>query len=140
MNIATILDRLAEGCHLSEAEAKAAFAALMDAEMSAAQAGAFLLTLRAKGETPQEMGAAVQAALARANLVTDVGGLYADLVGTGGDGKRSFNCSTAAALVLAALEAEGRSEVLDISHLDRGYGSFEYKLRSLGGDIVRVPL
>ena len=103
MNIATILDRLAEGCHLSEAEAKAAFAALMDAEMSAAQAGAFLLTLRAKGETPQEMGAAVQAALARANLVTDVGGLYADLVGTGGDGKRSFNCSTAAALVLAAL-------------------------------------
>lgn len=45
-----------------------------------------------------------------------------------------------AALVSAALAAEGRSEVLDISHIDRGYGSFEYKLRSLGGDIVRVSV
>ena len=43
-----------------------------------------------------------------------------------------------AALVLAALAAEGRSEVLDISHIDRGYGSFEQKLRSIGGDIERV--
>lgn len=45
-----------------------------------------------------------------------------------------------AALVSAALTAEGRSEVLDISHIDRGYGSLEYKLRSLGGDIVRVSV
>lgn len=41
------------------------------------------------------------------------------------------------ALVLAALAAEGRSEVLDISHIDRGYSDLEYKLRSIGGDIVR---
>ena len=45
-----------------------------------------------------------------------------------------------AALVLAALAADGRSEILDISHIDRGYGSFEYKLRGLGGDIVRVSV
>lgn len=45
-----------------------------------------------------------------------------------------------AALVLAGLAAEGRSEVLDISHIDRGYGSFEYKLRHLGADIVRVTV
>ena len=45
-----------------------------------------------------------------------------------------------AALVCAALSAYGRSEVLDISHIDRGYGSFEYKLRQLGGDIVRVSV
>ena len=45
-----------------------------------------------------------------------------------------------AALVLAGLAAEGRSEVMDISHIDRGYGSFEYKLRSLGADIVRVSV
>ena len=45
-----------------------------------------------------------------------------------------------AALVTAGLAAEGRSEVLDISHIDRGYGSFEYKLRSIGGDIVRVSV
>lgn len=45
-----------------------------------------------------------------------------------------------AALVLAALAADGRSEILDISHIDRGYGSLEYKLRKLGGDIVRVTV
>ena len=45
-----------------------------------------------------------------------------------------------AALVLAALAAEGKSEVLDISHIDRGYGMFEYKLRALGADIVRVAV
>ncbi len=45
-----------------------------------------------------------------------------------------------AALVLAALAAEGKSEILDISHIDRGYGAFEYKLRDLGGDIVRVSV
>lgn len=43
-----------------------------------------------------------------------------------------------AALVSAALSAEGKSEILDISHIDRGYGAFEYKLRNIGGDIVRV--
>ncbi|MBO5327570.1 MAG: UDP-N-acetylglucosamine 1-carboxyvinyltransferase [Clostridia bacterium] len=42
-----------------------------------------------------------------------------------------------AALVLAALAAQGKSEVLDISHVDRGYGDFEYKLRNLGGDVIR---
>ncbi len=45
-----------------------------------------------------------------------------------------------AALVLAALAAEGRSGVVDIYHIDRGYGSFEYKLRKLGADIVRVTV
>ena len=45
-----------------------------------------------------------------------------------------------AALVLAALAGEGSSEVFGISHIDRGYGSFEYKLRSLGADIVRVTV
>ena len=45
-----------------------------------------------------------------------------------------------AALVLASLAAEGVSEVLDISHIDRGYGRFEQKLGSLGGDIKRVAV
>ena len=45
-----------------------------------------------------------------------------------------------AALVIAALAAEGRSEVLDISHIDRGYSQFEHKIRMLGGDIRRVAI
>lgn len=52
----------------------------------------------------------------------------------------AYDLRGGAALVLAALAAEGRSEVIDISHIDRGYGSFEYKLRKLGADIVRVTV
>lgn len=103
MNTANILDRLTERRHLTSAEADFAFAALMDGEMTPSQAGAFLLTLRAKGETPQEIASAVQCALQRAHLVTGISGDYADVVGTGGDGKRCFNCSTATALTLAGM-------------------------------------
>ena len=103
MTTATILDRLTERHNLNPDEAEFAFSALLDGEMTPAQAGAFLLTLRAKGETPQEMCAAVQGALQRAHLVTGIAGDYADVVGTGGDGKHSFNCSTATALTLAGL-------------------------------------
>jgi UDP-N-acetylglucosamine 1-carboxyvinyltransferase len=42
-----------------------------------------------------------------------------------------------ASLVLAALAATGRSVLLDIEHLDRGYEQFEQRLRSLGADIER---
>ena len=52
----------------------------------------------------------------------------------------AYDLRGGAALVLAGLSAEGRSEILDISHIDRGYGSFEYKLRNLGADIVRVSV
>lgn len=52
----------------------------------------------------------------------------------------AYDLRGGAALVLAGLVAEGRSEVVDISHIDRGYGSFEYKLRKLGADIVRVTV
>lgn len=103
MTTACILDRLTERHNLSPAEAEFAFAELMDGKMTPSQAGAFLLTLRAKGETPQEMSAAVQAALRRAHRVEGIVGDYADIVGTGGDGKHSFNCSTATALILAGL-------------------------------------
>ena len=43
-----------------------------------------------------------------------------------------------AALVLAALGAEGKSTVCDLSHVGRGYESFEYKLKKLGAKIKRV--
>ncbi len=52
----------------------------------------------------------------------------------------AYDLRGGAALVLAGLAGEGRSEVIDISHIDRGYGSFEYKLRKLGADIIRVTV
>ena len=45
-----------------------------------------------------------------------------------------------AALVLAALAAEGTSEVLDLSHIDRGYADLQGKLKSLGADVRRVRI
>ena len=52
----------------------------------------------------------------------------------------AYDLRGGAALVLAALAGDGSSEVLDISHIDRGYGSFEYKFRKLGADIVRATV
>ena len=45
-----------------------------------------------------------------------------------------------AALVVAALKAEGRSSVMDLSYIDRGYSEFEYKLKGLGACIKRIRI
>lgn len=45
-----------------------------------------------------------------------------------------------AALVVAGLVAEGQSQVIDLSHVDRGYADFEYKLKKLGAKIRRVKI
>ena len=79
------------------------FADIMDGRMTPAQAGCFLMGLRMKGETPLEMAHAVGIALGRANRVEGLEGDCIDVVGTGGDGRNSFNCSTATALTLAGM-------------------------------------
>ena len=45
-----------------------------------------------------------------------------------------------ASLVLAGLQAEGQSTVMDLFHIDRGYEDMEFKLKSLGADIRRVRI
>ncbi|MHC1699574.1 MAG: anthranilate phosphoribosyltransferase [Humidesulfovibrio sp.] len=105
LNMRDILDTLGNGADLTPEQAAFAFRELFEGLLSPAQAGALLMGLRAKGETPLELAAAAQAGLARARLVT---GLptdrpIADIVGTGGDLSNSFNCSTAVSLYLAAL-------------------------------------
>ena len=45
-----------------------------------------------------------------------------------------------AALVIAGLKAEGRTSVIDLSYVDRGYSEFEYKLKKLGARIKRVRI
>lgn len=63
-----------------------------------------------------------------------------------GTGRLHGACVTAgdlrggAALVIAALGAEGTSEVLDLSHIDRGYADFRAKLKKLGASIRRVSV
>ena len=96
-----ILETLARGQNLSAAQVGAAFGALMAGELTQAQSGALLMGLRAKGETPEELAAAVNAALGHARQVQGLSGARIDTCGTGGDGSCSFNCSTAVALFLA---------------------------------------
>lgn len=101
--IPIILDNLAQGKDLTAEMAATGFAALMDGQLSPAQAGAFLLGLRMKGESALELAHATRAALARSVRVHGLNENCIDIVGTGGDGRNSFNCSTASALTMAGL-------------------------------------
>ncbi|MEG1508475.1 MAG: anthranilate phosphoribosyltransferase [Akkermansia sp.] len=101
--ISHILDTLAEGHDLTAQQASEAFADIMDGRMTTSQAGSFLMGLRMKGETPLELAHAVSIGLSRAVRVDGIAENCIDVVGTGGDGKSSFNCSTATALTLAGM-------------------------------------
>ena len=101
MEFKDILETLAQGEDLTPEMAEFAFAGLFNGELSPAQSGAFLMGLRAKGETAQEVTAAVNEALKHARLMKKLPGKSIDTCGTGGDGKNSFNCSTTVALYLA---------------------------------------
>lgn len=101
--ITQILDQLGNGKDLTDDMAAQGFAALMDGELSPAQAGAFLMGLRQKGESARELAQAIACVLQRAVPIAALPDNCIDIVGTGGDGKKSFNCSTAAALTLAGM-------------------------------------
>ncbi len=98
---ASMLDGLIRGESLSEPEAEAALATIMRGEATAPQIAAFLVALRAKGETGEEIAGFVRAMVDHAEPI-DVPGELVDTCGTGGDGAGTFNISTVAALVVAA--------------------------------------
>ncbi len=87
---------------LTQAEAEAAMMDIMTGNATPAQIGAYLIALRMKGETVDEITGSARAM--RANSVPvpvkKDRTLY-DTAGTGGDGKHTFNISTAAAFVIA---------------------------------------
>jgi anthranilate phosphoribosyltransferase len=87
---------------LTQAEAEAAMMDIMTGNATQAQIGAYLIALRMKGETVDEITGSARAM--RANVVPvpvkTLDTLY-DTAGTGGDGKHTFNISTAAAFVIA---------------------------------------
>lgn len=99
------LSRAASGLDLTREEAAAAVRDLMTGAATPAQIGAFLVALKMKGETVEEV---TGAALAMRELATrvevDVPNLV-DTCGTGGSGHKLFNISTAAAFVAAAAGA-----------------------------------
>jgi anthranilate phosphoribosyltransferase len=98
------LARLVEGCDLTESEMTEAVRSIMDGAATPAQIGAFLAALRAKGETADELVAAVRVLREKAVPVV-VPQPVIDTCGAGGDGLGTFNVSTAASFVAAAAGA-----------------------------------
>ncbi|MCP3960270.1 MAG: anthranilate phosphoribosyltransferase [bacterium] len=87
---------------LSRAETAELFGSLMDGELSEAMKAAMLVALAMKGEAPSEIAGAAQAMRQRVIPIPHDVERVVDTCGTGGDGKGTFNISTAAALVAAA--------------------------------------
>ena len=97
------IDLVVAGQSLDTEQATAVMQEIMEGEATPAQLGALLTALRLKGETDAEI-AALAAVMRDKALPVAVPGnpRLLDIVGTGGDGKNTFNLSTAAALVAAA--------------------------------------
>jgi len=95
-----VLVRLAAGERLSENESAAAFDVMMSGDATPSQMGAFLMALRLRGETVEEITGAARTMRAKALPIAAPPGAI-DTVGTGGDGAGTFNISTAAAIVVA---------------------------------------
>jgi anthranilate phosphoribosyltransferase len=99
------LSRLLDGRDLSRDDARSVMEEVMRGEATPAQIGGFLVALRLKGETAAEIAGCAEAMRAHALPVRPQRDDLVDTAGTGGDGARTFNISTAAALVAAAAGA-----------------------------------
>jgi anthranilate phosphoribosyltransferase len=86
---------------LGEADARAAFDAILSAEVEDAEIARFLTGLAARGETVDEIVAAASVLRQRMRRVAAPAGAI-DVCGTGGDGAHTLNISTAVAIVIAA--------------------------------------
>ena len=96
-----LLARVASGAPLNLAEARDAFEIMMSGDATPAQVGGFLMGLRVRGETVDELTGGAQA-LRERMLKVQAPDDAIDTCGTGGDASGTFNVSTAAAIVVAA--------------------------------------
>ncbi|AXE26074.1 anthranilate phosphoribosyltransferase [Streptomyces globosus] len=120
-----VLDALLSGRDLHSDDTAWAMDRIMRGEASDAQIAGFMVALRAKGETVEEINGLVRTMYAHANLI-EVPGRTVDIVGTGGDGAKTVNISTMSSVVVAgtgakvvkhgnraASSASGASDVLE---------------------------
>jgi anthranilate phosphoribosyltransferase len=99
------VSRLLDGHDLSRDEARAAMNEIMAGEATPAQIAGFLVALRAKGETADEIAGCAEAMREHVLRIHPRRDDLVDTAGTGGDGANTWNISTAAALVAAAAGA-----------------------------------
>lgn len=97
------LDLLVRGQSLSAAQARGAMLCILEGQATPAQIAAFLVALRMKGETPEELAGLARAMREKAERVDAgvAGEPLLDTCGTGGDNAGTFNVSTLAAFVAA---------------------------------------
>lgn len=102
MNIKQALAKVVARENLSQDEMQAVMQQIMTGECTPAQIGGFLMALRMKGETVEEVTGAAQVMRELATPVVVEADNMVDTCGTGGDGANLFNVSTASAFVVAA--------------------------------------
>jgi anthranilate phosphoribosyltransferase len=95
------ITKLADHSSLTEQEAESVMREMMDGAATPVQIAAYLMGLRLKGETVDEIVGSVRAMRAKALRIVVADPLVVDTCGTGGDGAHTFNISTTAAFVVA---------------------------------------
>lgn len=105
MDIRQAIARVVERQSLTQDEMQQVVNQIMTGGATQAQIAGFLVALRMKGETVDEIAGAVAAMRALATKVEIAGDRLVDIVGTGGDGANIFNVSTASAFVAAVAGA-----------------------------------
>ena len=104
MNTSKLFEQLISADHLTTAQMQQTMRACMNGELSDVQIAVFLALMRMKGETVEELSAAATVMMDLAHCV-DLGDDIIDIVGTGGDGKNTFNISTISSVVAASAGA-----------------------------------
>jgi len=105
MDMQTAISTVLERRDLTETDMQSVMQTIMTGDATPAQIGGFLIGLRMKGETVAEIAAAAKVMRTLSTKVSVDGDHLVDTCGTGGDGIKTFNISTASAIVAAAAGA-----------------------------------
>jgi len=150
-----ILAKAVSKNNLESHEAQSALECIIDGSATPIQAGSLLTALRMKGETTEEICAFLEVMKKHGVKVDAEGEHLVDTAGTGGDGKHTFNISTAAALVAsgagarlakhgnrAASSRSGSADVLEALgvNIQIGKEENELQLREIGFTFLFAPL
>jgi anthranilate phosphoribosyltransferase len=134
----TLIQKVSSGATLTDAEIRAALDIMTEGHATGAQMGAFLMALRVRGETVDEISGAAQMLRARMHRVEAPPGAI-DIVGTGGDSHGTYNVSTAATFVVAGAGAKvakhGNRSVSSISGASDVLAALGVKL-DVGPEVV----
>ena len=140
MSLLAYLERVADRQSLSAADAEAAMQTILEGQSSPAQIAGFLVALRMKGETAEELVGFARAMRRMAvPVMPDLkGATLLDTCGTGGDGAGTFNISTVTAFVVAGAGVHVAKHGNRAVSSRQGCGSADL-LEALGIQIALVP-